>query len=641
MSQKKERYIAVCAAGVDEEYNDVFLHAFSDYAKKFHFKCLFFYSFSPLYDMVTHDKGEKNIYELINYDLIDGLVILSQTIKTASCIEEVIERTRKKGIPIISIDSPLSFEGCYHIRFDYEKSMKDMITHLIEVHHAERINFIAGIKGNEYSEQRLEAYRKTLCAHNIPVEEERIGYGDFWFGPTRKVIERFLACDLPFPQAIVCANDSMAITAYDCLIEAGYRIPEDVMLTGFDGILEALYHIPPITTAKYDIPKMANAACQLLYDLFQGIPREETELVSSKLMLNGTCGCETHAPAQQNNLIRELQFKIERSNSFDTKQMRMIAGLTEHNSFQELFDRLKLYAEDLPNGHLALCITDNFLTDEEFSDILEESNIRQRSGYSSRMDEMLYRCHDEWMGITDFPTKQLLPHLDDILEDCGALIFFPLHVQEQMIGYAALSYDEQLPSMSQYYLFCTNVSISLEIIKSHRRQQTIIQNLENKYVHDPLTGLLNRRGFYQKVMRIYSHCVEVEQPIMIISIDLNGLKPINDTYGHADGDIAISTVGKALLHAAGNGEVCARFGGDEFVVAGAVSGNEDVEKYITSVKQYMDVFNETSGKPYNISASFGCLAAVPNPSITLDEFIRQADERMYAEKAKHHLSRGR
>ncbi len=641
MSENKDRKIAVCAAGVDEEYNDVFLSVFSECAKKYRFKSLYFYSFSPLFDMILHDQGEKKIFDLINFDLIDGLIILSQTIKIPACIEEIIDSARKKDIPVISIDSPLQFKDCYNIRFNYEKSMEKIVTHIIEEHHAERINFIAGIKGNEYSEQRLNAYRKVLQEHNIPVEEDRIGYGDFWFGPTQEAVQRFLDSELPFPQAIICANDTMAITAYETLTAAGYRIPEDVMLTGFDGILETLYHIPPIATAKHDIPSMADAACELLHDIFQGISREDTLLVDSKMLLTGTCGCKTHTLIQQNNLIRKLQFKNERSRDFDTKQMRMIAELTEHNSFQELFDRLKLYSEDLPNRHFALCITDDFLTEEEFSDILEESNIHQRNGYSSRMDEMLYRFHDEWMGITDFPTKNLLARLDDVLEDCGSLIFFPLHVQEQVIGYAAFSYDQELPSMSQYYLFCTNVSLSLEIIKSHRRQQTIIQNLENKYVHDPLTGLLNRRGFYQKVTRIYTHCIETEQPIMIISIDLNGLKPINDTYGHADGDIAISTVGKALLRAAKNGEICARFGGDEFVVAGAVSCDEDAQEYINCVKQHMDLFNETSGKPYKISASFGCLAAVPNPSITLDEFIRQADERMYAEKAKHHLSRGR
>ena len=128
---------------------------------------------------------------------------------------------------------------------------------------------------------------------------------------------------------------------------------------------------------------------------------------------------------------------------------------------------------------------------------------------------------------------------------------------------------------------------------------------------------------------------------MMISIDLNGLKPINDTYGHADGDIAISTVAKALMTAARQNDVCARFGGDEFIVAGSLSSEAEADQYIKDVQSFLDDFNASSGKPYDVSASFGLVSAVPNESITLDEFIGQADEKMYAEKAKHHLSRSR
>lgn len=641
MSENKERIIAVCAAGMDEAYIETFLNAFADCAKEYHFKALFFYSFSPLYEMETHDRGEKKIYELINYDMLDGLVVLSQTIKQFAPIEELIEHAKTRNIPVVSIDYPHFFEGCYNVRFHFETAMTAIISHLIEVHHARRINFIAGMKDNEYSDQRLDIYRKVLQEHGIPVEEERIGYGDFWFGPTNEVMDRFLSSDLPFPDAIVCANDIMAIIAHSRLVEAGYRVPEDVMIAGYDGIHEALFHSPPIATAKCDIPGTAKTTCQLFDDLFHGIPRDYTVLIDSILFLNGSCGCHTESSLQQNDLIRALYFKNDRRNDFDTKQMRMIAGLTEHNSFQELFDRLKLYAEDLPNEQFAVCITDNFLAEEEFSDIVEDNSLHQRSGYSSKMDEMLYRRHNKWTGITEFETKNLLPDLDRILEESSSLIFFPLHVQEQTIGYTAFSYDKNMPSISQYYLFCTNISLSLEIIKSHRRQQTIIQNLENKYVHDPLTGLYNRRGFFQKVTGIYANCTHLSQLIMIISVDLNGLKPINDTYGHADGDIAISTVGKALLHSASEDTVCARFGGDEFVVAGVISCEQDAADYIASAEKYIERFNQNSGKPYSISASFGYVTAVPNDAITLDEFISQADEKMYFEKAKHHLSRGR
>lgn len=635
MSNKDKKIIAICAA---RDCDPAYLSTFSNFATEYNYKVLYFFSFSDLFTTESHDIGEKNIYQLINYDMIDGLIIMAQSIKNQEVLRNLTEAANKANIPALSIDCPL--EGCYNIDFDYDKAIEQIITHVIEKHNVRRINFIAGIQGNDYSEHRLSIYRKVLEAHNIPVEEERIGYGDFWQDPTYVVVERFLASDLPFPEAIVCANDTMAIATFDKLTEAGYRVPEDVIVTGFDGIEEALQHYPSITTSQHNLDDAARVAYDILRDLLDGNERDKQTWVDSKLIYGGSCGCPSTALLHRNPLIRSLCDNIESTKWFNHRQIRMIADLTDKSSFQEVFESIKDYAGEFNTSRFWLCIVDDFLMEEEFSDILEDVNLK-RNGYSSKMDLMLYRNQGEWQGIMDFETKQLLPNLEGIFENIDNIIFFPLHVHAQTIGYAALSFDDPSINIAHCHQFFMNISIALEVTKTHRRQETIIQNLENKYVHDPLTGLFNRRGFYQKVIEMYNNCVTNQELIMIISVDLNGLKPINDTYGHADGDIAISTVAKALLTSARRNDVCARFGGDEFVVAGTLSKEEDADQYIKEVQNFLDDFNAGSGKPYDVSASFGLVAAIPNESISLDEFISQADEKMYAEKAKHHLSRSR
>lgn len=637
MPEKNQKVIAICIADINEDYNDTFLRAFCSLADSFHYKVLYFNSFSSLYYYEGHDIGEKNIFQLINYDIIDGMVILSQTIKTKKFAEEIAFTAQRKGIPVVSIDRQI--ENCYNIDFDYDKALEEILLHLIDIHHVRRFNFIAGIKGNEYSESRLDIFRKVLTDHNIPVEEDRIGYGDFWADPTQKVLDKFLASPLPFPEAIVCANDIMAITAVNRLEAEGYHIPEDVLITGFDGIQEALLHTPSITTSQHDLFGTAKKAFQILADIFAGGHPQKQTWINSKFLSGGSCGCGVHSRHLPNMLMRELYNDIETTKIYNQHQIRMTADLSTKNSFQEVFDSIKEYTGEFLNHRFWLCIVDDYLTEEEFSDIIEKSTIR-RSCYSSKMDLMLCYDHGQWQGLIDFETKNLLPNMESIWEETSNIIFLPLHVHEQTIGYAALSFDEPL-NLRHCYQFFMNISNSLEITKAHIRQQTIIQNLENKYVHDPLTGLFNRRGFYQRVSEVYDNSIDTQTLMMIISIDLNGLKPINDTYGHADGDIAISTIARALLASAQRDDVCARFGGDEFVVAGTLSDEKEGEEYIARVREYLDEFNRDSGRPYQISASFGLIAAIPNAQITLDEFIRQADEKMYAEKAKHHLSRSR
>lgn len=633
--EKKQRLIAVCSADINSDYNDRFLYAFHKLAKQFQFKVLFFNSFSSLYALEKHDIGESNIYQLINHDLIDGMVILSETIKNDGIREGIAKRALTHHIPVVSIEHPI--EGCYNIVYDYNETMLKLINHLIEDHHYQRINFLAGIKDNSFSEDRLNVYRKALTDHGIPVEEERIAYGEFWSVPTKAAIDQFLNSDLPFPEAIVCANDSMAIASIQFLKDAGYRVPEDVAVTGFDGIEEALEHVPPITTIRYDFENTVQTAYQILTDCFSGKTPSTSQRIASKIIRGASCGCHATVNHSYNKLIRKLHSRLDAHRSFNEIQIAMSADLTDNETFQGVFHNLMRYADNFYTNKFWLCIVDDFLNEqEELSDIMTESAFK-RNGYSSAMDMMLSRINGEWQGIIDFPTSDLLPNLDNILKEEDNLMFLPLHVLEQTIGYVAIVYNCEKMVMTHIYQFLMNISNALKTTKTHQRQQNILTSLENKYVHDPMTGLFNRRGFYQRVQPLFDSCIMEENTIMVISIDLNGLKYINDTYGHADGDIAISTVGRAISETLPEDATCARFGGDEFVAA-CIS--KDTEEDVRNrMNQFLDSFNASSDRPYEVSASIGIVSAVPNQGITLDEFIKAADEKMYEEKAKHHLRR--
>lgn len=105
-----------------------------------------------------------------------------------------------------------------------------------------------------------------------------------------------------------------------------------------------------------------------------------------------------------------------------------------------------------------------------------------------------------------------------------AFASFRWHIHAQTVGYAVISIDEDTADIIRYYEFFLNVCNALDMSKTQRRQQTIIQNLENKYVHDPLTGLFNRRGFYMNIKSDFEKCVEEQQKFKLLSVDLNGLK---------------------------------------------------------------------------------------------------------------------
>lgn len=633
-----KKTIAVCIADIDEHYNDSFLRNFRDLAKKYDYNVLYFYSFSAFYFMDSHDLGEKNIFQLINYNMLDAVVVFPLTFTGRSFLEEIIENATSRSIPVISIDQEK--EGCISLCFDETDAMDMIISHVLEEHDVKHVNFISGGKEDVCGQRRLETFCKCMEAHGREVEEERIGYGDFWHEPTIKVMDRFMASDLPFPDAIICANDSMAITVYDYLTKRGYKVPGDVIVTGYDGILEALHHTPTITTARRDIAAASAKVFELLDRLFQGEQLDDVYMMEPETMLYGTCGCKGPEMPENhyNDLIRGLYGNLSATRYFLMDQIRMSAYLTKADDFMELFEDIKECSTKFTNKYFAICIVDDFVVDEEFSDIVENTQFR-RTGYSSHMNRMLYRKDGEWQGIIDFATKDLLPDLEEILEDCSNLYFFPLHIHDQTIGYGVMSYSGDDMEMIWCYQFFMNISNALDMTKNQHRQRTIIQNLENKYIHDPLTGLYNRRGFYQHIKRKFRHCVESGTEFMLLSIDLNGLKIINDTYGHADGDIAISTLARALQNVAGPEDSCARFGGDEFVAAGPVGSNGSAGEFVQKIRDYLKAFNETSGKEYEVDASIGVVTLVPDSAITLEEILKEADVRMYEEKVRHHKQR--
>lgn len=92
----KKKTVAVCMANIDEQYNDIFLHRFREFAAENDINLLYFYSFSAFYFMDSHDIGERKIYRLINYDILDALVIFSVTILDEDLLTGIVNGANQR-----------------------------------------------------------------------------------------------------------------------------------------------------------------------------------------------------------------------------------------------------------------------------------------------------------------------------------------------------------------------------------------------------------------------------------------------------------------------------------------------------------------------------------------------------------------
>lgn len=171
-------------------------------------------------------------------------------------------------------------------------------------------------------------------------------------------------------------------------------------------------------------------------------------------------------------------------------------------------------------------------------------------------------------------------------------------------------------------LFANQVEMAITIAN-------LFENLKKEAVTDSLTELYNRRYFNQALQKEAERAQRLHQPFSIISLDLDYLKKINDTYGHFFGDLAIRTISDILKKNARSIDVPARLGGEEFSVllpgvdsSGAMVAAERIRSAIEA--QELDTIG-------HVTASVG-VATFPEHSLKLDELLDMADQAMYKSK---------
>ena len=120
-----------------------------------------------------------------------------------------------------------------------------------------------------------------------------VGYGEFWDKPAIEELNKLIEIRKRPPQAIICANDCMAIAVCTRLKELGYSVPEDVIVTGYDGIEEGRYFIPNITTIRENVEGEASSLVELVKEILEGKVSKKTIKVPYKVIYNESCGCES------------------------------------------------------------------------------------------------------------------------------------------------------------------------------------------------------------------------------------------------------------------------------------------------------------------------------------------------------------
>lgn len=640
---EKNGIVALVSCGTDDFYNNPFVQSFSDRCTELGLHVLWFQSLSNKYDGDAYDAGEMNIFNLINFDIIDAIVIMSVTlVDRGTVMSDLIKKAGSCNIPIISMD--VEVDSAYSISQGYEEALEEVVRHVITEHGAKHIKFLGAMKGNDVSDARENVFRSVMAEYGLEVTDDSIDYGYFWWAGAAEAVQRHYDKFQSMPEAFVCANDSMAIGVCSKLNELGYLVPDDVIVTGMDGIPEGNTHFPSITTLKRNITETGKVAAQRIFQIINGeISPVGSETVDGTILYRESCGCKAaRLSTEDNRLKHELYEQVDLWNGFSDSIVHMSEAATGSYSFDETLEKIKPFLKDMWTKECWLCICDNFVSGvERLEDVYQSYDVYQKNGYSERIGYVLHGINDKYYDfLKPFNTAELLPNFEELIEKYDNITFLPLHFQDRAIGYVAFEFKRVDRNFHLLHSLITNISRVLENARIQSELKNVVGRLEEMYIRDSMTNLYNRRGFYQFTPKLYDKCIADDRGFMIVSVDLDNLKGINDTYGHYEGDNAITTIAKALGAASGKNDIVARFGGDEYIAAGICLTDNYAEDFLNRFKEYLDNYNESSGKPYLIEASCGTCSLLPASEKSIDEFIKAADELMYAQKAIHRKHRG-
>ncbi len=562
-------------------------------------------------DLTTpNNVGEFSLYDYPDFDEYDGVILLTSNINSEEVREKLVTKIKAEGKPCVSIDYHIDGFACLYI--DQKECLRQVVHHMVEKHGAKNLAYVSGLVSNVEAAIRKEGFLLGMEECNIPVREDLMFEKSFFYNDGIDVAKELLSRGEPLPDTIVCANDDMAAGICEALIDAGIEVGKEVRVTGFDMYYLGENFAPALTTIRRPRASIAYQACQMLesYD-----PSEVRE-VSAELFLGETCGCHLGEQVYTGDFRRHVFHSTNEGDNFNNMLSAIEEDLIKGVDVKAIIHHFDEFFARKTGGHFRILINPAI---ESYSEELRDTNVFH--SYCACNQEYLV-----WNRVTPDGENRIAGH---------AYVYAPIHFQDHM--YAVLIFGDmnELLSNRELYNFTKSFGFALENVIQKRRYAYVNDKLESLFETDYLTQCYNRHGYAKYASQMHKQAKEEGKIFHTIFADVDGLKKINDDYGHEAGDTVIREVAEALRAVImGKETKVFRYGGDEFLVLAV--GEYDFEAFRERFDARILQRNEEINPPYKLSASLGHFAVQPSDTRSLEECIKAADVSMYDIKQKHH-----
>lgn len=627
----QHKNIAVLMTGVDSDGQAESLKGIEDYAKSHNCNVAVFLWFTGTYEKDKHNSGEINIVNLPDLNLFDGVILFSNALHMKNNREHIEKLLEELTCPLVCIGCKI--KDAPQICTDNYGAMRELVEHYVVDHSMRRIHFVKGVEGNPDAEARFRAYVDVLTEHGIPVVPERISQGDFYVTGGELAAKEILNAGNAFPEAIVCANDVMAITICDILTKKGYRVPEDVVISGYDYSLEGLNHSPKLTTVRCRFKSLGETACKVLFDRIEDKETPEIVALPDEVIYEESCGCHGRHDTDEASRQRMI-CGMDIARRIYVHQMIMLEkNIIEDTTYEHWLASMKEFVSQINPPEFYCCVNEDFVEKIFESGGIEQEDMdeEERLAYSSTSNVILAYQGEVFKNKAPFESRY---GFDGIFQDTeyGKLyIISPLHYLDRNFGYFVFV-DSSFPVANQMYVsWLISMGNAIENIRKQSLLRNAMKRLDEMYIKDSLTGAYNRFGMERFFTELKHKCLRTKTLMQVSFIDIDNLKKINDRYGHEEGDRIISAAAEILQKKTKKSYVV-RYGGDEFIVIGTVSNEKEIEDYWKRVEEEVVKYNILEENKAELSISYGFDVFKVDATTYLEDCIRVTDNKMYISK---------
>lgn len=615
--------IAVFMGEITGSFQEVAVRCITERANALNYDVAVICTFGSYNDDFIYAEGEKAGIYLPDISIFDGVIVTEDVFDIEGMADEFYNHMKMHAkCPVVYLRTQR--DGFYSLENENKEAMVTMTRHFVETHGFTDICFMGGKRESADAKQRLKGFLDVMAEHNLPVNEHMVFHGDYWREKGREAMDWFMEGRTTYPQAIICANDYMALAICEELTHRGVRIPEDVCVSGYDYVTEARRYYPTLTSLEIDFEDMAKRAVDIIDKANRGEPQPLHHKVVPQLRLHASCGCGCQLKGDE-----QIDIAI-RNKNYTVSMKRFMMSLTE---YQDSFDEeeylwvAEKYSDLIQSDKIYVCLCD----EKEVG----YNEVEKDNAFSDRMilKRVLHQGENSERPNIYFDRKDLLPKSVWEQRKAQNYLFFTIHFKNKVFGYLATDFPKDCWFDIFVQPYIMNLANAMESA-SVQKALTGLEEIRALYQKDALTGLLNRRGFDKQLRDALVKAKNDDNVLYIVSIDMDGLKQINDTYGHIEGDNALSKLGAVLQGVLEEGEFCARIGGDEFAAFLIGNDADRTDRFQSAFERALASVMDVD-MHYSLKASVGICALNEEPDATLSSCIQKADMRMYENKRQH------